>query len=143
MKNESTNKKISDEAVIQNLRMFLKQFLVNDTYHTLEGFARRMDMSSRELGRYLRGEHKPRKSTITKWANMLGVDYEYMTTLHGKYINYPFDRYVKPKPNGHHITMREVRRSYDAMIDDYETMAREGIVDYNKNIIDMIERHKP
>lgn len=135
-------RRFEKEPEIQNLRMFLKQYLDNDVHHTLEDFARSMSMTSRELGRYLRGEHKPRKSTIQRWAELLGVDCTEMKTLQCEFINYPFEKYVKLKQGGHHNTKREIRRSYDEMIDEYVSMAREGEVEYNTKIVDLMKRHK-
>ena len=142
MEKKKETRQFVNEPEIQNLRWFLKQYVENDVRHTLEGFALSMDMTSRELGRYLRGEHKPRRKTIEKWGELFGVDYTYMTTYHCEFIKYSFETYVKPKQSGHHITKREVRQSYDDMIDEYETMAREGEVEYNAKVVDLMKRHK-
>lgn len=142
MEKKNETRLFVNEPEIQNLRMFLKQYLNIDVKHTLEGFALSMGMTSRELGRYLRGEHKPRRRTIEKWAELLGVDYTYMTTRQCEFIDYPFETFVKPKQSGHHITKREVRQSYDTMIEEYITMAHEGEVEYNAKVVDLMKRHK-
>lgn len=142
MEKQKETQQFVNEPEIQNLRWFLKQYVENDVKHTLEGFARSMKMTSRELGRYLRGEHKPRKGTIMKWADMLGVDYSYMTTIHCPFVDYPFERFSHPKKSGCHITKHEVRQYQDLMIEEYESMVREGEVEYNAKVVDLMKRYK-
>lgn len=140
-KNEKTRRFVN-EPVIQNLRIFLKQYLENDSHHTLKGFATSMGMTSRELGRYLRGEHKPRKTTTQRWADMLGVDYTYMTSSQCPFLDYPFEKYSHPKKSGTHITIRAIRQTYEAMIDEYITMVREGEIPYEPKVEDLMQRYK-
>lgn len=140
-KNEKTRRFVN-EPEIQNLRMFLKQYLENDDHHTLEGFAQSMRMTSRGLGRYLRGEHKPRKSTTMRWAILLQVDYNYMTSLHCSFVNYPFEKYSHPKKSGSHITVSAIRHTYEAMIDEYIAMVREGEIPYEPKVEDLMKRYK-
>lgn len=142
MEKQKETRQFTNEPEIQNLRWFLKQYVENDVKHTLESFAQNMEMTSRELGRYLRGEHKPRRKTIAKWAELLGVDYTYMITHQCEFIDYPFETFVKPKQSGRHITKREVRQSYDAMIDEYVTMAREGEIPYEPKVEELMKRYK-
>lgn len=142
MERQKETRQFVNEPEIQNLRWFLKQYIENDATHTLEGFARSMGMTSRELGRYLRGEHKPRKSTIMKWSKLLGVDYSYMTTSHCPFIDYPFEKFSQPKKSGSHVSVRAVRQTYDAMIDEYVTMANEGVVTYDPKVEDLMKRYK-
>lgn len=142
MEKQKETRMFVNEPEIQNLRWFLKQYLDNDIHHTLEGFARSMGMTSRELGRYLRGEHKPRRSTVQKWAERLGVDYIYLITVKCPFIDYPFEKFSHPKKSGSHVSVRTIRKTYDAMIDEYVTMVREGEVEYNVKVIDLMKRHK-
>lgn len=142
MEKKNENRKYANEPEIQNLRMFLKRYLNNDASHTLEGFAHSMGMTSRELGRYLRGEHKPRKSTIAKWTELLGIDYADMMVVQGPFVEYPFERFSRPKKNGTHVSVRTMRRTYEAMIDEYNTMVHEGEVPYEPKVEDLMKRYK-
>lgn len=133
-------RKADQHAAVQNLRKFLREYLIEGG--TRKDFAQSMGMSLTQLNQYLTGIYAPTKRTVEKWSQKLGVSYEEMMTAEFEYISYPFEEMYKPKVQSHHITKRDLRHSYDLMIDEYESMAREGEVEYNAKVVDLMNRYK-
>lgn len=133
-------KKADNHAAVQNLRRFLREYLAGGGVRAC--FAQSMGMSQTQLNQYLSGVYTPTRRTTEKWARFLGISPGEMMTVNFEYIPYPFEEMFKPKTQSRRITKREWRQSYDAMKDEYIMMAREGEVEYDSKIIDLIERHK-
>lgn len=141
MNNKGTLRHAGNHPAIQKLRQYFREY--SEQSGTMLDFARHLDLSYNTLTRYLRGECKPRKSTIHKWAVAFGIDDAEMTTAPVEYIPYPFDHLSKPKQGGQYLSKKSVRQKYRiGLLEDYDSLVREGLAEYNTEVVKILEKNR-
>lgn len=126
---------------IQNLRKFLHEYLEGGG--SRQEFAKRLHMMPERLSQCVTGVYTPTKKTVEKWAEDFGISYDEMMTANFAFISYPFDDLPKPIPNhtNRHLTKKFVKKRYESMIDEYETMVEEGVIKYESKVVDLMKRY--
>ena len=124
---------------VQNLRWFFREFANNGG--SVKSFAQRMGIRERNMGAYLRGYYKPKEVTIRHWATLLGVDYEYMTTVEFDYIPYPLPVEPKKKKSGRHITMSYHDGEIEAINSECKKVCEDNDIDYAL-FQDVFDKHR-
>lgn len=141
MKKSKTYGHAENHPAIQKLRMYYREY--SNQGGIMYDFANSLGMSYNNIARYLRGGCEPRKATVEKWAEAFGISYDEMMTPLETFIHYPFGKYSKPKLGGKYLSKQMVRREYrEGLLEDYNGLVNEGLVEYNAEIVKILEKSR-